>query len=43
MPELSRFLGIIIRMYCERGVSHNTAHFHVYYKDIDAVFSIEPI
>lgn len=43
MPELSRFLGIIIRMYCERGVSHNMAHFHVYYKNIDAVFSIEPI
>ncbi len=43
MPELSRFLGIIIRMYIEAGVQHNTPHFHAYYQNDVAVFSIEDI
>ncbi|MDQ3019278.1 MAG: DUF4160 domain-containing protein [Bacteroidota bacterium] len=41
MPELCRFLGIIIRMYMEAGNQHNTPHFHAYYQDRVAVFSIE--
>ncbi len=43
MPELSRFFGIIIRMYVEVGEPHKQAHFHAYYQDFDAVFQIEPI
>jgi hypothetical protein len=43
MPELSRFFGIIIRMYMEAGVQHNKAHFHAYYQDSVAVYSFEPI
>ncbi len=42
MPELSRFFGIVIRMYVETG-SHHAAHFHAYYQDMVAVFSIETL
>lgn len=41
MPELCRFLGIIIRMYMEAGAKHNAPHFHAYYQNEVAVFSIE--
>ena len=37
MPEISRFLGIIISMYYE---DHNPPHFHVRYNDFRAKFSI---
>ncbi len=43
MPELARFFGIIIRMYMEAGVEHNTAHFHAYYQEEAAVFGIDPV
>jgi hypothetical protein len=43
MPELSRFFGIIIRMYMEVGQPHNRPHFHAYYQDEVAVFSLDPI
>ena len=43
MPELSRFFGIIIRMYMEAGVPHHTPHFHAYYQDDAAVFSLDPV
>jgi hypothetical protein len=43
MPELSRFFGVIIRMYAELGVQHHRPHFHAYYQDRVAVFSIDPI
>ena len=43
MPELSRFFGIIMRMYMEVGGPHHLPHFHAYYQDEAAVFSIEPI
>lgn len=43
MPELSRFFGIIIRMYMEAGTQHHIPHFHVYYQQDVAVFSIDPI
>ena len=33
MPELSRFFGIIIRMYVEVGGPHHAAHFLAYYQD----------
>lgn len=43
MPEISRFLGIIIRMFAEPGMPHHRPHFHAYYQNHAAVFSIEPI
>jgi hypothetical protein len=33
MPEISRFFGIIIRMFVEAGGQHHTAHFHAYYQE----------
>jgi hypothetical protein len=43
VPELSRFFGIIIRMYWEAGERHHTPHFHAYYQDSMAIFSIDPV
>ncbi len=46
MTEISRFYGIIIRMYPEGGMYHNRPHIHVYYQgrsisyDLD---TLEPI
>ena len=43
MPELSRFFGIIVRMYSEPSERHHAPHFHVYYQEHIAVFSIAPV
>lgn len=43
MPELSRFFGIIIRMYWEAAAPHHAAHFHAYYQDDVAVYAIDPV
>jgi len=43
MPELSRFFGIIIRMFAEPSERHRTPHFHAYYQERVAVFSISPV
>jgi len=43
MPELCRFFGIIIRMYSEIGGPHHAPHFHAYYQDEVAIFSLDPI
>ena len=43
MPELCRFLGIVIRMFAEVGVPHATAHFHVQYQEHAAVYGIDPV
>lgn len=37
MPEISRFLGIIISMYFDE---HNPPHFHVRYNEHNAVMEI---
>ena len=37
MPEISRFWGIIIRMYADE---HAPPHFHAYYQGDSALFSI---
>ena len=42
MPEISRFLGIVIRMYAAEK-EHNPPHFHAAYNEYDAVFSIAPL
>jgi hypothetical protein len=43
MPELSRFFGIIIRMYAEVGGPHHVPHFHAYYQDEVGIYSLDPI
>jgi hypothetical protein len=43
MPELSRFSGIIIRMFTETGERHHMPHVHVYYQNQVAVYSLNPI
>jgi len=43
MPELSRFYGVIIRMYTEVGGPHHLPHFHAYYQDDVAVYRLEPV
>jgi len=43
MPEVSRFFGIIIRMYVEAGEAHHMAHFHAYYQDYAGIYDIDRI
>lgn len=43
MPELSRFFGIIVRMFAEAGGPHHVAHFHAYWQDQVAVIRIDPV
>ncbi len=43
MPEISRFFGIVIRMFMEPDVPHHVPHFHVLYQEHTAVFAINPI
>jgi hypothetical protein len=40
MPEISRFFGILIRMYFD---DHNPRHFHAIYAGNEAEIAIEPI
>jgi hypothetical protein len=43
VPELSRFFGIIIRMFVEPGEPHHRPHFHAYYQEHAGVFAIDTI
>jgi hypothetical protein len=43
VPELSRFYGIIIRMYVESGGPHRRPHFHAYYGDEVAIYALSSI
>lgn len=43
MPEVSRFFGIIIRMYAEAGGQHHRPHFHAYYQGDVAIYAIDTI
>ena len=40
MPEISRFLGIVTRMFASE---HNPPHFHAIYNGYEAQFSIETL
>ena len=40
MPEVSRFFGIVIRMYFD---DHNPPHFRARYSDTESLFAIDPI
>ncbi len=42
MPSISMFYGIIIRMYFAPG-EHNPPHFHAYYNEYKASFSIKTL
>ena len=43
VPEISRFFGIVIRMFVEVGAPHHTPHFLAYYQDDVGIFAIDPI
>jgi uncharacterized protein DUF4160 len=43
MPEISRFFGIIIRMYVELGAPHHHPHLHAYYQNTVGIFRIDEI
>ena len=43
MPEISRFLGIVIQMYREKDAPHHRAHFRAIYAGESAVFGLEPV
>lgn len=43
MPELSRFHGIVIRMFTELGAPHHAPHFHAYHQGEVAIYTIDPV
>jgi hypothetical protein len=43
LPEISRFFGIIIRMFVEPTMRHHRPHFHAYYQDTVAIVAIDAI
>ena len=43
MPEICRFLGIIITMYWEVDTPHHAPHFHVRYNEYQATYGFDPI
>lgn len=43
MPEISRFFGIIIRMYVEAGGPYHMPHFHAYYQEHVGIYDIQRI
>jgi hypothetical protein len=43
VPELSRFHGIVIRMFIELGAPHHRPHFHAAYQEHEAAFAIDTV
>jgi hypothetical protein len=43
MPEVSRFFGIIIRMFVEAGGQHHMPHFHAYHQHHVGIYDIGKI
>lgn len=43
MPEISRFYGIVIRMFAETGAQHYRPHFHAIYGDHAASVAIDSL
>ncbi len=43
MPEISRFYGIIVRMYAEVGGPHHRPHFHAYYQDDVGIYAVDTV
>ncbi len=43
MPEISRFYGVIIRMFMEPNAPHHRPHFHAYYQNDVAIYAVDSI
>jgi len=43
MPEISRFHGIVIRMFAEPGARHHRPHFHAIYREWAVSFAIDTL
>ena len=43
MPEISRFYGIIIRIFAEVASRHHRPHFHAYYQDQAVIMAVDTI
>ena len=43
MPEISRFYGIIVRMFMELSSPHHRPHFHAYYQDEVVIMAVDSI
>lgn len=43
MPEISRFHGIVIRMFSERNAPHRRPHFHAIYQGSAASIAIDTL
>ena len=43
MPEISRFFGIVIRMFAEPAAPHHRPHFHAYFQNQAGIFAIDTI
>lgn len=41
MPTISLFFGIIIRMFWRDDDKHKLPHFHAYYAEYDAAFTLD--
>lgn len=41
MPEISRFLGIVIKMFYSDDDQHHKPHVHAYYGDFEASIGID--
>ena len=41
MPELSRFYGIIIKMYFNDVQQHHKPHIHAFYGDYESVIAVD--
>ena len=41
MPTISMFYGIVIRMYWKDNDKHKLPHFHAYYGENEAVFTLD--
>jgi hypothetical protein len=41
VPEISRFLGLIITMYYEKNAKHHKPHIHIYYNEYEAVMALD--
>ena len=43
MPELSRFHGIVVRMFAEADVPHHRPHFHAFYQEHAVSIALDTI
>jgi len=43
MPEISRFFGIVVRMFAEAGSTHHRPHVHAFYQNWSGVLAIDTI